>query len=30
MKSDEIASLGTIFMENDDKLQSMMKGCNLK
>lgn len=27
MKSDEIASLGSIFKNNDDKLQAIMKVC---
>lgn len=30
MKSDEIASLGSIFKANDDKLQTIMKVCNAK
>lgn len=30
MKADEISTLGNIFKGNDDKLQSIMKVCNLK
>jgi hypothetical protein len=30
MKSEEIASLGTIFKNSDDKLQSIIKVCRLK
>lgn len=30
MKAGEAASLGTVFKNNDDKLQAIMKVCNLK
>jgi hypothetical protein len=29
MKSDDITSLGKIFSDNDDKLQTIMKVCKL-